>query len=256
MTFLKGLQGLKDYQEKNAAPQYEEREKVEYVKWPRPKKAGDPVTLRGRFLNEIDESSPHYDPEAGLAVIVVEHQGPGKEGYKRRAECTVEEDENGVPHNCIPCERRWKANQDKTEDWKNWRKGNPRMYLNFAYINEEGEEVVGVYNAPVEGQNIISTLLAYAEDGGSITNREFKITRSGTGTDTKYVAVALKEEDFEKKASEYELQNIAAAPLKVKYEQQARFYDSTPGWTPQGTADSGSEDDSDEKESKPGFAGW
>lgn len=256
---LKGLKGLREYQEaKEASTGRTERESVEYVKWPKPKKPGAPVTITGRFLNELDDESPSFREEAGLAHIVLEHVGPGPKGYQRRAECTVDEGE------CYPDEQikafyKSIEGSDDKDAWKKnpWRKASARAYLNFAYEDEDGNEQVGVYATPVEGQNIFQTLLQYA-DTGSITDKVFKITRSGEGTKTTYTAIVVPNEVPDKDVTDYTLQDLDNAHLKLPYRDQKRFYESAPGWVPtsNSSSDSGSEDRSAPKQDGPGWNSW
>ena len=241
MTVLKGLAGLQKFQQDKVdeAARREAAKAEGAVNWMVLK---DTHWIQGRFLNEIDETSPNYLAANGTAHIVLEHTGPGPQGFKRRAECTAHEG------NCYVDEKRAEANKNQTEDWKNWSKAKPRIYLNFLVTAAGGNKVkdpktgkefepkhaagdiIVVGQSVDSDQSIVGTLLEYAADG-SITDREFRISCKGWGTDTTY---RLKADDRSKSdvaLDSLELNDLSAAYKQVPYEAQPQYYDTTPGWT-------------------------
>lgn len=215
MAFVQGIKAIKELREKA------EREKAARGDRDRPKttffKLEDGESRRVRFLQELDEESPNYNAEAGLALIMIEHQGPGPDGWKRRAQCTLEEGQ------CYPCEQR------AAGDYENWRKPKSVMYLNVLENPGSDDEKVSVLSQAVFGQGIIQTLIEYASDeemGGSITDREWKITRNGEGTESKHIATAYPTKEFDKPVTDYELFDLTQTVAKVPYERQEAFYTS------------------------------
>lgn len=215
MAFVQGIKAIKELREKA------EKEKAARGDRDRPKttffKLDDGESRRVRFLQELDEESPNYNPDAGIGIIMIEHQGPGPEGWKRRAQCTLEEGQ------CYPCEQR------AAGDYENWRKPKSVMYLNVLENPGTDDEKVSVLSQAVFGQGIIGTLIEYASDeemGGSITDREWKITRNGEGTESKHTAVAYGTKEFDKPVTDYELFDLTQTVAKVPYERQEAFYTS------------------------------
>lgn len=177
----------------------------------------DGESIKVRFLQELDEGSAHFDEKAGTAVVVPEHQAPGPQGWRRRAQCTIDE---GA---CYPCERR------AAGEYEDWRKARHIMYMNVLENPGTEDERVSVLGQSVFGNGIIQTLMEYASDdeiGGAITDREWKISRHGEGTDTRHTATAYPTKEFDTPAGKYELFDLTEVVAHIPYEQQERFYTS------------------------------
>jgi hypothetical protein len=168
---------------------------------------------------------------------------------------------------------RWIANRDKTDDWMNWKKATARVYINF-YVTEAGGEgkdprsgakienphkagdVILISQSADSKQSIMPSLLDYAADG-TILDRPYRITCEGTGTDTTYKLRAYDKEDRPFEVTEVERNDLNTAYKHIPYEEQAAFYNSTPGWVPGSVAASGgapSEPKTDTASS--GFKSW
>lgn len=128
-------------------------------------KDGQAVTVR--FLQEIDESGKHYDEGRGLAITVFEHVNP--DDLSMRFLCTMEEEGR-----CVGCERvvvnpRWKRRS--------------RLFVN-AYVVED--DAVQVVATGFSAKGIGGTLIEYAEDFGTICDRNYKLKRVGERLSTSY----------------------------------------------------------------------
>lgn len=128
-------------------------------------KDGQSVTLR--FLQELDESGKMYDESRGLAITVFEHKNPND--FSVRFLCTREEE--GY---CVGCEM-------AVADSK-WRR-RPRLFIN-AYIAEE--KAVKVLATGFSARSLGGTLIEYAEEFGTICDRNYKLKRIGEGLSTHY----------------------------------------------------------------------
>lgn len=214
MAFVKGMKAiaeLKEKAEKEKASR-SDRVKIDFFK------LDDGESRRVRFLQEIDEDSPNYNPEMDVAVIMLEHQGPGPDGWKRRGQCTIDEGR------CFPCEQRAAGNTD-------YRPAKSVMYLNVLEKPGTEEERVTVLSQAVFGNGIIQTLLEYAGDeemGGSITDREWKVSRNGQGKDSKHTATAYPSKEWETPVTDYKdkMFDLTKAVVKPAYENQEAFYNS------------------------------
>jgi hypothetical protein len=134
-----------------------------------------------RFINELDEDSPNYNAERNLALIVSEHINPMD--FRKKAVCTLEDEGR-----CFACEmyrKETKADRDAREG-KSWRP-KYRFYINLLVNDGLEAPYVAVWSQGVAKQSAFPMIKEFALEQGSITNREWKVTRKGEGTATNYV---------------------------------------------------------------------
>lgn len=178
-------------------------------------KIEDGQSVKARFINELDEDSPNYDPRRDLAIIVSEHTNP--KDYKRKAVCTMESDGR-----CFGCEM---ARRETAEDRKRgtWRP-RFRFYTNLLVDDGLEDAYVAVWSQGVGKQSAFNTLKEYAIDTGSISNRTWRMKRQGSGTDTIYILLPG-DPDSEK----FNWDDINPYPLEkvvreLPYAEQEAFY--------------------------------
>lgn len=202
----KGLAAIKQYQEEQKQKAAErDRPKAEWLSSVFPKKTGDVITLE--FLQELDPEATGYNEDRGVGFIIVEHEAPGKDGFKRRASCTVDSEEED--HSCYACERR---KIDFKEGWKT--KSN--LYINVLL---EGKVYVLSRNA---NSPFVQQLIEEAVDEGTITGKKYKITKTGEGTGTNWLLKALKEDAS---GADVEVFNLEETVVRnIPYAKQAEYY--------------------------------
>lgn len=206
---IKGLAGIKKYQEDQAAKAAErDRPKADWLSKVFPKETGDVVEVM--FLQELDEDMENYDAEKGIGFIEVEHHAPGPDGYKRRATCTL------VDGDCYACERH-KA--DYSAGWKQ----RQSLYINVAVKHKDGtvKPYILTRNA---NSTFVQALIQEAIDEGSITNSVYRITRTGSGPQTQWIPKRLpKTVLFD--LSGVEPFDISVTALRdIPYEKQPEWY--------------------------------
>lgn len=206
MAVKRGLAAIQQFQqqqeEKKAA---RDRPRATWFKWP--DKSTNTATVR--FLQEFDESAEGYKEGRGLALVAVEHQAPGKEGFKRRANCTLED---GA---CYACERH-RANYE--EGWRQ----RVNMYINALVTFDGGEPEVMVISRN-NNSAFAKALLQEAIDDNTVTDTNYRIVRSGTGTDTVWTLKKLRGEPFDD--SEVEVFDLDETVLRdISYEEQPAYY--------------------------------
>lgn len=212
MSVKTGLARLKQQREEAAAREAaRNRPKANWLGTGMINKAGGSIT--GRFLQELDEDSPSFNPERGTAVLAVEHEAPGPDGFKRRGLCTADPDDGG---DCYPCQRH---QADPTAGWKQ----KENFYINF--LAEDGKTYVISRNA---NSSFVGALMEEAvdeetEEPISITDSDFKITVSGSGTQTQWLIKRLKRAPLDdSKAEVFDLEETALR--RVPYADQPKFY--------------------------------
>lgn len=210
----KGLAALRQYQEEQKAKEEaRNRPKADWFKWP---KGVTVATVR--FLQELDPDATNYDEKRDLALLAVEHQAPGNEGWKRRALCTL--DSEGQ---CYACERHA---QNPQEGWKQ----KTNLYINALVDFGNGEEPKVLVIQRNANSTFTQALIEEAVDEGSITDANYKITKTGEGTKTQWLLKRLKGEPMNDAA--VEVFNLNETALRdVPYEKQADYYGAVYGGT-------------------------
>lgn len=196
-------------------------------------KLADKQAVKVVFLQELDEDSPNYSAKNGLGFIAVEHQNP--KDFKRKALCSI--DDEGA---CWACEQH-------SKDWKAGWKQKSRLYINALVddgINPPYVVVLSQGNGP---KSVTPSLIEQAGEIGTITDKYFKIKRSGAGlSDTSYLLTPLGAHDLN--VEDYELFDLDSVVREVPYaEQEAHYLGGAPADEPElvGAA-AGGGSDSDE----------
>lgn len=205
MGIVKGLGKIKDY---NAEVQRKREAADNKATWFALK---DGESAKVRFLQELDGDSPNFSEKNDLGFIAVEHVGPGNDGWRRKALCTADEGD------CFPCEQR-------RLDWENWKKASSRLYINVLVNPGEKDEFVAILSQGTSAKAVTPTLIEYAGETGSISDRVWKITRNGEKTDTSYTIVAFDKKEFDKGVEDYELFDLTKAVREVPYDEQEAFF--------------------------------
>jgi hypothetical protein len=120
----------------------------------------DGATATVRFLQEVDDKSPHYSEEAGLATLALICNPPSADGFKFKY--------------VVPPEL-----MGRVGDWV----FKTRLLINVLVEGDSGEEVQ-LWDA---SKSVARQLLEFNNEDGSITDKTFKVKRSGAGTDTTYI---------------------------------------------------------------------
>lgn len=178
-------------------------------------KLADKQAVKVVFLQELDPDSENYSQKNDLGFLAIEHVNP--KNWKRKAVCTF--DDEGA---CYGCEQHKK-------DWKAGWKQKTRLYTNVLVDDGNGEPYVAVLSQGNGPKSITPTLIEYAGDDGTITDKWFTIKRSGAGaTDTSYTLRAGKEHGLD--VEEYELFDLEKVLRQVPYaEQEAHYKDGEEG---------------------------
>ncbi len=181
MGTLKGLAAIRAYTEKQAqaAKEREDRlnaPKVEYLN------LNDGQSVRVRFLQEMDAESENYDKTRGTGTLAVEHVVFVKSLRRMyRATCTIEDEGR-----CYGCERA-RAGDKEFAQKRNY-------YINALVDFMDGEAPKTMIVSRGMGSTFFAQLFEEAEEG-TITESNYKITRKGSGTDTKWLLKVLPKDE-------------------------------------------------------------
>ncbi len=201
-----GLAALRKYQQEQKEKQEAaNRPKADWFKWP-----GKVSQAEVLFLQELDPAATGYREDRGIGFIQVEHQAPGPDGYKRRANCTIESEGE-----CYACERH---SQDYKEGWRQ----RTNLYIN-ALVRFEGEDkpkpVIISRNA---NSSFVAALIEEAVEENTITAVNYKITKVGEGTTTQWLLRASKNRFDDSEVEVFPLKETAIR--EVAYDKQPDYY--------------------------------
>jgi hypothetical protein len=172
-------------------------------------KLADKQSVKVLFLQELDPDSPNYSSKNDLGFLAVEHVNP--KNWRRKAVCSI--DDEGA---CYGCEQHKK-------DWKAGWKQKTRMYINVLVDDGQNEPYVAVLSQGNGPKSITPTLIEYAGEDETITDKWFTIKRSGAGaTDTSYTLRAGKA--HEQNVEDYELFDLEKVLRQIPYAQQEAHY--------------------------------
>lgn len=198
-----------DAEDRKAAAQ---ANKVEWLTIPNGK------TYEVRFLQELDESGAGYVEANGLGFFATEHSNP--DDFRKKALCTIEEGE------CYGCEQSrlfYKAG-DKVRGggWK----AKSRLYINVLVRDDKGEETVKVMSQSNGTKSDVAPMvLEYAIDEGTITDRWWKIKRTGEKSETKYIPrVGQPKDDIDPADYTEKLFDLKNCIREVPYEDQEAHF--------------------------------
>jgi len=203
MGIMKGLKQMEKAMERPSVS----GEGGSKVRW---LKLEDQQSVKVRFVNELDEDSPNYDPQRDLAIVVSEHTNP--KDYKRKAVCTMDSEGR-----CFGCEM---ARKEPKSGWRS----RFRFYTNILVDDGMESPYVAVWSQGVGKQSAFNTLREYALETGSISNRMWKMKRLGTGTDTTYTLIPGDPDTDKNDWSGVEPFNLEKVVREVPYAEQESFY--------------------------------
>lgn len=172
----------------------------------------DNQSLKIRFLQEVDPDSKNYVEQAGVAFIAIEHTNP--KDYRRKALCTIEDQGR-----CFGCEQH---RRDPKAGWK----GKSRFYANVLVDDGSENPYVAIFSQGTGPKSATPEVLNYAGETGSISNLNWKLKRTGTGTETNYSIIPLPTSDVSPiDFSKYELFDLQKSAVRdVPYNEQESFY--------------------------------
>lgn len=209
MGILKGLKSINDHNKKIEDRKREIESRVS-VKW---FKLEDGQSVKVRFLQELDEDAKNYSAKNGIGFIAVEHTVPSD--YRRKAVCTADES------SCFACDKSRTA--EAKEERSAWRQ-KTKLYVNVLVDDGMNEPYVAVLSQGTGPKSITPTLIDFAIESDSITNRIFKVKRTGAGfNDTSYSIIPFDPSELPSVES-YEIFDLDKIVRRVPLEEQAAFY--------------------------------
>jgi len=202
MSVVKGLANINALVDK---PKYDsDRPRVRWLK------LTDGQSVKIRFIEELDEDSPNFSEGRGLSVVVKEHTNP--KDYRRKAVDTMESEG-----------RDWAEEMHRKDPKAGWR-GRLRFYCNVLVDDGIEEPYAAIWSMGVSKQSAFNTIREYAIETGSISNVNWKLKRSGSGTETSYTLIPSAPDSEPFDWSGVEPFDIDLALTHVPYAEQEAYY--------------------------------
>jgi hypothetical protein len=202
MSVVKGLANINALIDK---PKYDsDKPRVRWLK------LTDGQAVKIRFIEELDEDSPNYSSGRGLSLVVKEHTNP--KDYRRKAVDTMESEG-----------RDWAEEMHRKDPKAGWR-GRLRFYCNVLVDDGIEEPYVAIWSMGVSKQSAFNTIREYALETGSISNLQWKVKRSGSGTETSYTLIPSAPDSEPFSWGTVEPFDIDLALNNVPYAEQEAYY--------------------------------
>lgn len=202
MSVVKGLANINALVDK---PKYDsDKPRVRWLK------LTDGQSVKIRFIEELDEDSPSYSQNRGLSLVVKEHTNP--KDYRRKAVDTMESEG-----------RDWAEEMHRKDPKAGWR-GRLRFYCNVLVDDGIEEPYVAIWSMGVSKLSAFNTIREYAIETGSISNLQWKLKRSGSGTETSYTLIPSAPDSEPFDWSGVEPYPIEMALNHVPYAEQEAYY--------------------------------
>lgn len=202
MSVVKGLANINALIDK---PKYDsDKPRVRWLK------LTDGQAVKIRFIEELDEDSPNYSSGRGLSLVVKEHTNP--KDYRRKAVDTMESEG-----------RDWAEEMHRKDPKAGWR-GRLRFYCNVLVDDGIEEPYVAIWSMGVSKQSAFNTIREYALETGSISNLQWKVKRSGSGTETSYTLIPSAPDSEPFNWGTVEPFDIDLALNNVPYAEQEAYY--------------------------------
>jgi hypothetical protein len=167
--------------------------------------------FRIRFLQELAKDGKGYDEDAGTAFVTNIHVSPYD--FKKKVACTI--DNEKLDHRCWGCEQ-------VVVDPK-WRP-KTRVLINVAVL-DNGDWTSKVVDQTFSDSHIMSQLVEYASEYGSITDRDYNISRTGKGmNDTAYRLIPLDPKPRNSDIDSLELAELDSVYRVLPYDEQQEFF--------------------------------
>jgi hypothetical protein len=167
-------------------------------------------SFRIRFRQELAKDGTGYNEEAGLAQIVPVHSSPVD--FRKRVACNLDEEKFDFrcwPDEQIMVEKRWRPK--------------PHLLINVAIL-DNGEWVNKILDQTFARSHIGSLLVEFAAEYGSITEHEYKLTRTGAQLKTTYSLIPVDRKPVDPSIEKLELFSLDGTYQKMSYEDQQEYF--------------------------------
>jgi hypothetical protein len=171
--------------------------------------SGDSFKIR--FRQELTEDAKYYNEEIGTGITVPVVTSPINWKWRVASTASFEK----FNYRC------WATEQSVSD--KAW-KPKPHLLINIAVEVEPGIWEPRILDTTFNQRHVGLTLIEYAKEFGTITDREYKYSRTGSAaSDTNYSLIPLNVTEASKAITELPLHELENVYMTLSYEKQQIF---------------------------------
>jgi hypothetical protein len=171
--------------------------------------SGDSFKIR--FLQELTEDAKNFNEDLGTAITVPVITSPVNWKWRVASTASLEK----FNYRC------WATEQSVSD--KAWRP-KPHLLINVAVEIEPGTWEPRILDTTFNQRHIGLTLIEYAKEFGTITDREYKYSRTGSSaSDTNYSLIPLNVSEPSKTIKDMSLHDLESVYMTLPYEKQQIF---------------------------------
>jgi len=169
-------------------------------------------TFRLRFRQELTEDSKFYDEESGTAITVPVITSPINWKWRAASTSSLEK----FNYRC------WGSEQiSKDTRWR----PKPHLLLNVAVETEPGSWEPRIIDTTFNQRHIGLILIEYAKEFGTITDRYYKYSRTGSGAqDTNYTLIPLEQGPMPDNIKSLPMHDLNTVYMTLPYAKQEAFF--------------------------------
>ena len=171
--------------------------------------SGDSFKIR--FRQELTEDASNYNEEIGTGISVPVVTSPVNWKWRVASTASFEK----FNYRC------WATEQSVTD--KAW-KPKPHLLINIVVEVEPGVWEPRILDTTFNQRHVGLTLIEYAKEFGTITDREYKYSRTGSSaSDTNYSLIPLNVSEMSKAVKELPMHDLESVYMTLSYEKQQIF---------------------------------
>ena len=172
---------------------------------------GSGESYKIRFRQELTEDAKFYNEEVGTAITIPVITSPINWKWKTASTASLPE----FDYRC------WASEQSNVD--KRW-KPKPHLIINIAVETEPGNWEPRIIDTTFNQRHIGLILIEYAKEFGTITDRYYKYSRTGTGaSDTNYSLIPLEVAEMPEVIKSLQMHQLDNVYTTLDYNKQQQF---------------------------------
>jgi len=161
-----------------------------------------------RFRQELTEDAKYFDEKIGTGINVPVVTSPVNWKWRVASTSSIEK----FNYRC------WATEQSVAD--KGWRP-KPHMLINIAVETEPGVWEPRILDTTFNQRHVGLVLIEYAREFGTITDRYYKYSRTGSGaSDTNYSLIPLDTSETPKSIKDLPMHDLTSVYMTLPYEKQ------------------------------------